>query len=101
MESARWLIEHLLQAECSAKPTKLGRRTRGAKEGGGRVRQVTGRDKVVQSLNAAHKQFLAYRKAQCRYVLDATDAGTGADDAQRDCMVRLARQRIAELKNSP
>jgi len=42
-----------------------------------------------------------YRKAQCRYVLDATDAGTGADDAQRDCMVRLARQRIAELKNGP
>ena len=55
---------------------------------------------MVKSLNVAQKQFLAYRKAQCGYVLDAMDAGTGAGDAQRDCMLRLARQRIAELNNS-
>jgi uncharacterized protein YecT (DUF1311 family) len=61
--------------------------------------RVTRRDKVVKSLDASQRQFLAYRKAQCQYVLDAMDAGTGAGDAQRDCMVRLTQQRIAELRN--
>jgi uncharacterized protein YecT (DUF1311 family) len=61
--------------------------------------RVTGRDKAVKSLDASQRQFLTYRRAQCQYVLDAMDAGTGAGDAQRDCMVRLTQQRIAELRN--
>jgi len=61
--------------------------------------RVTGRDKAVKSLDTSQRQFLAYRKAQCQYVMDAIDAGTGAGDARRDCLVRLTQQRIAELRN--
>lgn len=63
--------------------------------------KATGRRKAVKSLDAAQKQFVAYRRAQCRYVMDAMDAGTGSGDAQRDCMVRLTRQRTEELRAYP
>lgn len=63
--------------------------------------KATGRKKSVKSLDTTQKQFVAYRRAQCRYVADAMDAGTGAGDAQRDCMVRLTRQRTEELRGYP
>lgn len=63
--------------------------------------RATNRRKAVTSLDAAQKQFVAYRRTQCRYVMDAMDAGTGAGDARRDCMVRLTRQRTEELRAYP
>ena len=63
--------------------------------------RVTGRNRVVKSLDVSQRRFLAYRRAECQYILDAMDTGTGAGDAQRDCMVRLTQFRIAELKSNP
>jgi uncharacterized protein YecT (DUF1311 family) len=63
--------------------------------------KATGRRQSERSLGAAQKRFVAYRDAQCAYVHDAMDAGTGAGDAQRDCLVRLTRQRIEELRTNP
>lgn len=59
--------------------------------------QATGRNKSVVSLEASQKGFLAYRDAQCRFAMDLMDAGTGAGDVQRDCMVRLTKARTQEL----
>jgi uncharacterized protein YecT (DUF1311 family) len=63
--------------------------------------KATGRDASVRSLAASQRRFLAYRDAQCRYLMDALDAGTGAGDTWRDCLVRLADQRADELKSFP
>jgi len=63
--------------------------------------RATGRHRTVKSLEKAQRQFVAYRKAQCQFVMDAVDAGTGAGDAQRDCTVRLTRQRVEELRAHP
>jgi uncharacterized protein YecT (DUF1311 family) len=63
--------------------------------------KATGRDAAVRSLATAQRQFLAYRSAQCRYIADAFDAGTGAGDARLDCLVRLTLQRAEELKSYP
>ena len=63
--------------------------------------RVTGREKAMSALNVAQKQFLAYRNAQCQYILDAMDTGTGAGDAYRACMVRLTQQRFEELASNP
>lgn len=62
--------------------------------------EVTGRDRSVKSLDRSQQRFLAYRKAQCQYAMDAVDAGSGAGDVQRDCMVRLTRQRAELLGGS-
>jgi uncharacterized protein len=59
--------------------------------------QATGRNKSAVSLEESQKAFLAYRDAQCRFAMDRFDAGTGAGDAQRDCMVRLTTARAQEL----
>lgn len=63
--------------------------------------KVTGRDASVTALAAAQRAFLAYRQAQCEYLMAAMDAGTGAGDVQRDCMVRLTQQRTVELRTQP
>lgn len=62
---------------------------------------ATGRDASVKALEASQQRFLAYRQAHCQYLMDAMDAGTGAGDAQRDCMVRLTQQRTLELRSNP
>ncbi len=62
--------------------------------------KATGRNGSVKSLELSQQRFLAYRKAQCQYAMDAVDAGSGAGDVQRDCMVRLTRQRAELLGGS-
>lgn len=87
----------MLKEDATEMASVLAARKKEARE----LAQATGRRKSVKSLERAQRQFLAYRKAQCQYLLDALDAGTGAGDAQRDCMVRLTRQRVEELRANP
>ena len=95
----RVAVGHCLDATLSEAEKQMADALATRRKAMGELARVTGRDKAVKSLDASQRQFLAYRKAQCQYVLDAMDAGTGAGDAQRDCMVRLTQQRIAELRN--
>jgi uncharacterized protein YecT (DUF1311 family) len=75
----------------------LAARTRDAAE----LAKASGRDQSARSLRASQQQFVHYRKAHCRYIMDTLDAGTGAGDAQLDCMVRLTRARAEELHSNP
>ena len=59
------------------------------KKAAAELARVTERDTVVKSLEAAQKQFLAYRKAQCRYVLDAMQARVPATLNASACCASL------------
>ena len=95
--AVRPCLEAMLKEADTEMTSVLAARRKEARE----LAQSTGRHKSVDSLERAQRQFVAYRKAQCQSVMDAMDAGTGAGDAQRDCMVRLTRQRVEELRAYP
>lgn len=95
--AVRPCLEAMLKEAESEMASVLAARKKDARQ----LSHATGRRKSVRSLERAQKQFVAYRKAQCQYVMDAIDAGTGAGDGQRDCMVRLTRQRVEELRAYP
>lgn len=86
-------LESMLKAAEKEMTAALDQARREAKS----LAEVTGRNKSVISLEASQKAFLAYRDAQCRFAMDLVDAGTGAGDTQRDCMVRLTAARALEL----
>jgi uncharacterized protein YecT (DUF1311 family) len=96
-QAVRPCLEGMMKEADSEMASALAARKKDARQ----LSQATGRRKSVRSLERAQKQFVAYRKAQCQYVMDAIDAGTGAGDGQRDCMVRLTRQRVEELRAYP
>ncbi len=96
-QMVRPCLEAMLKEANAEMASVLADRRKDARQ----LSQATGRRKSVKSLERAQKQFVAYRKAQCQYVMDAIDAGTGAGDGHRDCMVRLTRQRVEELRAYP
>ncbi|MFB2828502.1 lysozyme inhibitor LprI family protein [Aeromonas jandaei] len=55
---------------------------------------------ALASLKESQKAFEAFRQAECKRINDATLGGTGAEDFQRDCEIRLTRWRIEQLQNN-
>ena len=89
-------LDRLLNDAETAMVTALEARRAEAVE----LAKVTGRGRTVKSLERSQQRFIAYRKAQCQHETYAVDAGTGAGDVQRDCMVRLTRQRTQTLSGN-
>jgi hypothetical protein len=53
----------------------------------------------VQNLREAEKMWIAYRDAACKAEYGLWGGGSGGPDANTMCLVRLTRQRTAELKS--
>jgi heat shock protein HslJ/uncharacterized protein YecT (DUF1311 family) len=60
--------------------------------------RVTGRTDAGPAFERAQERFLAFREANCAWHGAQLASGTGAGDATRDCLVRMAQARAAELK---
>jgi heat shock protein HslJ len=60
--------------------------------------RVTGRDTALKALQASQRAFDQYRERNCAWVAAAAAGGSGAGGMALDCMIRLTRQRTAELE---
>jgi uncharacterized protein YecT (DUF1311 family) len=60
--------------------------------------EVTGRDSASLAFEQAVNNFRAFREATCRWVRLEAEPGTGADDFELDCLVRMTYQWMAELR---
>jgi heat shock protein HslJ len=63
-----------------------------------RLDRVTGRRTAVKALDASQRAFEQYRERTCAWIAAAAAGGSGAGDMAQDCMIRLTRQRTAELE---
>jgi uncharacterized protein YecT (DUF1311 family) len=63
--------------------------------------QLTGKfgSTDLQNLKEAQKKWLAYRNAACNAEYGLWQGGSGGPNAQALCVIRLTRQRTADLKN--
>ncbi len=59
-------------------------------------RDYTARD--VQNLRTAERRWIAYRDAACNAEYGLWGGGSGGPAAHTGCLIRVARQRIADLK---
>ena len=60
--------------------------------------RVAGRDTALKALQASQRAFDQYRERNCAWIAAAAAGGSGAGDMALDCMIRLTRQRTAELE---
>ena len=61
---------------------------------------VTGRTEASSAFDRSQKAFNAYRADNCSWRAAQLGSGTGSGDAARDCMIRMALERAAELRAS-
>jgi len=60
---------------------------------------VTGRDEALSAFEVAAKDFRAFRESVCRLARIEAEPGTGAGDFERDCLVRMTRVWINEIRS--
>ena len=56
------------------------------------------RQQSLKALSAAQKSFLEFRKANCAWHAARTPSGADAGAAAQDCMIRMTRARVEELR---
>jgi uncharacterized protein YecT (DUF1311 family) len=60
---------------------------------------VTGRDAALKAFEQAAKDFRVFRESACRLARIETEPGTGAGDFELDCLVRMTRSWIHEIRS--
>jgi heat shock protein HslJ/uncharacterized protein YecT (DUF1311 family) len=60
--------------------------------------RATGRGTAESALEASQQAFHNFRERNCAWVAATLSPGTGSGDATLDCMIRMARARVDELK---
>jgi uncharacterized protein YecT (DUF1311 family) len=61
-------------------------------------RDYTARD--VQNLRIAERRWMAYRDAACNAEFELWGLGSGGPAAHTGCLIKIARQRIMDLKET-
>ena len=54
----------------------------------------------MENLRVVQRRWIAYRDAACRAEHELWGGGSGGPSAHTDCLIRIDRQRITELKNA-
>ena len=54
----------------------------------------------VQNLKEAQRKWVAYRDAACKAEYGLWQGGSGGPNAHAMCVIRMTKQRIADLENS-
>ena len=60
---------------------------------------VTGRDAALSAFEEAAKDFRTFRESVCRLARLEAEPGTGANDFERDCLIRMTRAWIREIRS--
>lgn len=60
--------------------------------------KVTGGREALEDFEEAQRAFIRYREAQCRFVEAQAEPGSSAGDMRLDCMIRLTRARLKEVR---
>lgn len=58
---------------------------------------VTGRKLATSAFDRGQQAFMDFRESNCAWRAAQVDAGTGAGDVERDCMIRMTEDRTREL----
>jgi heat shock protein HslJ/uncharacterized protein YecT (DUF1311 family) len=87
------LDRKLVEAEADLAAT-----VRAVRDGMRGLDRVRGRTDAGPAFERAQERFLAFREATCAWQGAQLASGTGAGDVTRDCLVRMAQARAAELK---
>ncbi len=87
-----------LRSESNKTEAALAQAARAMRAEMARLDSVTGRNGAVDAFDASQAAFEQYRERTCAWIAAAAAGGSGTGDMALDCMIRLTRQRTAELE---
>jgi uncharacterized protein YecT (DUF1311 family) len=96
--STRLEVAPCLEKMLAGAETELDKTQHQARKELESLAKVTGRHDALRDFDEAQRAFIRYRDAQCRFVEAQAEPGTGAGDMRLDCMIRLTRSHLREVR---
>lgn len=96
--STRLEVAPCLEKMLASAETELDKTQARARKELANLDKVTGRSGALRDFEESQRAFIRYRDAQCRFVEAQAEPGTGAGDMRLDCMIRLTRARLREVR---